>query len=71
MAPYHQLDRFPAGILPFGDAVASFNPTYGQGMTMTSLQAGHLRRALESPGNDLAREFNAADRRSRRSRCGR
>ena len=43
---YHKLDRFPAGILPFGDAVASFDPTYGQGMTMTSLQAGHLRRAL-------------------------
>ncbi len=57
---YHKLDRFPAGILPFGDAVASFNPTFGQGMTMTSLQAGHLRRALESPGADLAREFNAA-----------
>ena len=47
---YHKMDRFPAGILPFGDAVASFNPTFGQGMTMTSLQAGHLRRALESPG---------------------
>ena len=51
---YHKLERFPAGILPFGDAVASFNPTFGQGMTMTSLQAGHLRRALESPGTDLA-----------------
>src|SRR5690606_1168221 len=45
---YDKLDRFPAGILPFGDAVASFNPTFGQGMTMTSLQAGHLRRALRS-----------------------
>lgn len=29
-------------------------------MTMTSLQAGHLRRALESPDGDLARVFNAA-----------
>lgn len=57
---YHKLERFPAGILPFGDAVASFNPTFGQGMTMTSLQAGHLRRALESPDGDLARVFNAA-----------
>jgi 2-polyprenyl-6-methoxyphenol hydroxylase-like FAD-dependent oxidoreductase len=57
---YHKLDRFPAGIVPFGDAVASFDPTYGQGMTMTSLQAGHLRRALESPGSDLARELNRA-----------
>jgi 2-polyprenyl-6-methoxyphenol hydroxylase-like FAD-dependent oxidoreductase len=55
---YHKLDRFPAGIVPFGDAVASFNPTFGQGMTMTSLQAGHLRRALQS--DDLARELNRA-----------
>ena len=45
---YDKLDRFPGGILPFGDAVASFNPTFGQGMTMTSLQAGHLRLTLET-----------------------
>jgi 2-polyprenyl-6-methoxyphenol hydroxylase-like FAD-dependent oxidoreductase len=57
---YDKLTRFPAGIIPFGDAVVSFNPTYGQGMTMTSLQAGHLRRALESPGADVAREFQRA-----------
>jgi 2-polyprenyl-6-methoxyphenol hydroxylase-like FAD-dependent oxidoreductase len=57
---YDKLDRFPAGIIPFGDAIASFNPTFGQGMTMTSLQAGHLRRALETPGADVAREFNNA-----------
>jgi hypothetical protein len=55
---YHKLDRFPDGIVPLGDAVASFNPTFGQGMTMTVLQAGHLRRALQS--NDLARELNRA-----------
>lgn len=57
---YDKLDRFPAGIVPFGDAVVSFNPTYGQGMTMTSLQAGHLRRALESGVADLAAELNRA-----------
>ncbi len=57
---YDKLTRFPAGIVPFGDAVASFNPTYGQGMTMTSLQAGHLRRALQSPGADVAAEVNRA-----------
>ncbi len=55
---YDKLDRFPAGILPFGDAVASFNPTFGQGMTMTSLQAGHLRRALPAP--DPRRAFFTA-----------
>jgi len=58
---YHKLDRFPAGILPLGDAVASFDPTYGQGMTMTSLQAGHLRRALANESDeDIAREVNIA-----------
>ncbi|MBV9350604.1 MAG: oxidoreductase, partial [Mycobacterium sp.] len=56
---YDKLDRFPAGIVPLGDAVASFDPTYGQGMTMTSLQAGHLRRAL-ADGSDPARELNSA-----------
>jgi 2-polyprenyl-6-methoxyphenol hydroxylase-like FAD-dependent oxidoreductase len=58
---YHKLDRFPAGILPLGDAVASFDPTFGQGMTMTSLQAAHLRRALaDGAGEDLARDVNRA-----------
>jgi len=57
---FDKLDRFPAGIIPFGDAVVSFNPTFGQGMTMTSLQTGHLRRVLETPGADLARDFNRA-----------
>ncbi len=61
---YDKLTRFPAGIVPFGDAVANFNPTYGQGMTMTSLQAGHLRRALESPNADLAAEFTRATART-------
>jgi 2-polyprenyl-6-methoxyphenol hydroxylase-like FAD-dependent oxidoreductase len=58
---YDKLDRFPAGIVPFGDAVASFDPTFGQGMTMTSLQAGHLRRALaDGPSTELARNVNRA-----------
>ena len=62
---YHELDRFPAGILPLGDAVASFDPTYGQGMTMTSLQAGHLRRALAGgAGEDLVRQVNRATAKS-------
>ncbi|EUA15303.1 hypothetical protein I546_0045 [Mycobacterium kansasii 732] len=65
---YDKLERFPAGIIPFGDAVASFNPTFGQGMTMTSLQAGNLRRALQStrkdPRKDLAAEFTRLTRKT-------
>ncbi|MFZ0832262.1 MAG: oxidoreductase [Mycobacterium sp.] len=57
---YDKLARFPAGIVPFGDAVVSFNPTYGQGMTMTSLQAGHLQRALDVPDDDVAGRLNRA-----------
>lgn len=57
---YDKLDSFPAGIVPLGDAVVSFNPTFGQGMTMTALQAGHLRRALRWSNGDLAGEVNRA-----------
>ncbi|ORB87740.1 oxidoreductase [Mycobacterium kansasii] len=61
---YDKLQHFPAGIIPFGDAVASFNPTFGQGMTMTSLQAGNLRRALRSPTKSLAAEFTRLTRKT-------
>ncbi|WP_325096571.1 FAD-dependent oxidoreductase [Mycolicibacterium vinylchloridicum] len=57
---YDKLQRFPAGIVPFGDAVVSFNPTYGQGMTMTALQAGHLRRLLASGTRRLAYDLGRA-----------
>jgi 2-polyprenyl-6-methoxyphenol hydroxylase-like FAD-dependent oxidoreductase len=57
---YDKLDRFPAGIVALGDAVASFDPTFGQGMTMTSLQAGQLWRALQTATPDPARELNRA-----------
>ncbi|MGV0791648.1 FAD-dependent oxidoreductase [Mycolicibacterium sp. XJ1819] len=61
---YDKLARFPGGIVPFGDAVVSFNPTFGQGMTMTSLQAGHLQRALAVDGTDPAAAFNQATAKS-------
>lgn len=61
---YDKLDRFPGGIVPFGDAVASFNPTFGQGMTMASLQAGHLRRALQQPEHRVAATLNRATART-------
>jgi 2-polyprenyl-6-methoxyphenol hydroxylase-like FAD-dependent oxidoreductase len=61
---YDQMDRFPAGIIPFGDAVVSFNPTYGQGMTMTSIQAGNLRSVLQSGRPDIAGELARATKKT-------
>ncbi|CPR12032.1 2-polyprenyl-6-methoxyphenol hydroxylase-like oxidoreductase [Mycobacterium bohemicum DSM 44277] len=61
---YDKLDRFPAGIIPLGDAVASFNPTFGQGMTMTSLQAAHLKWALRFPDHQVAAALNGATART-------
>jgi 2-polyprenyl-6-methoxyphenol hydroxylase-like FAD-dependent oxidoreductase len=57
---YDKLDRFPDGIFPFGDAVVSFNPTFGQGMTMTAIQAGNLRKVVESGAPDVAKRLAKA-----------
>ncbi|CAN5556512.1 hypothetical protein BH10ACT9_BH10ACT9_54070 [soil metagenome] len=51
---YDKLERFPTGIIPLGDSVVSFNPTFGQGMTMTSIQAANLRSVLESGATEIA-----------------
>ncbi len=61
---YDELKRFPAGIIPFGDAVVSFNPTYGQGMTMTSIQAKNLRAVLASGNPDIAGELARATKKT-------
>ena len=43
---YERLKHWPEGIVPFGDALCSINPTHGHGMTIAAREAQLLQRAL-------------------------
>jgi 2-polyprenyl-6-methoxyphenol hydroxylase-like FAD-dependent oxidoreductase len=56
---YEKLNRFPEGYLVMGDAISSFNPIYGQGMTASAMQAVELQSALAEGTARLAQRFFA------------
>ena len=49
---YDKAERMPKGLLVLGDAMASFNPIFGQGMSVAWLQASALDEVLQARSAD-------------------
>jgi len=54
---YDKMRRLPDGLVACGDAICSFNPIYGQGMSVAALDAVALRDCLRRGVSDLPRRY--------------
>jgi hypothetical protein len=54
---FENLAKFPAGYLVVGDAMCSFNPVYGQGMTVAATEAKLLSECLDKGLDGIAPRF--------------
>jgi 2-polyprenyl-6-methoxyphenol hydroxylase-like FAD-dependent oxidoreductase len=54
---YDKMRRAPDGLIVIGDAMCSFNPLYGQGMSVAAIEAVILRDCLQQGDQNLARRF--------------
>ncbi len=54
---YDRLQQFPEGYLVIGDAICSFNPVYGQGMSVAMMEAKALDDCLAAGDEGLAKRF--------------
>lgn len=57
---YERLDRFPDGLVVLGDALCSFNPVYGQGMSVAAAEALALAACLDDGGESIGTRFLTA-----------
>lgn len=48
---FEQMEDWPSGLLVLGDALCSFDPIFGQGMTVAAIQADTLDQCLQSMQN--------------------
>jgi hypothetical protein len=54
---YDKMRRLPEGLLVCGDAMCSFNPIYGQGMSVAAMEAVALRTCSRRGATDLPRRY--------------
>lgn len=55
---YHQMKQLPSNFIAVGDAVCHFDPLFGQGMTVSTLEADILEDLLEQAKHDQIVNIN-------------